>query len=217
MLPIAPEEGLRLLGRLLAAAPAAVAVCPVDWPQFLRSFGGGPRPFFDAMRAHAGAGVLPAAGWGTPASSPRASAPAQAAAGEQNLLTSLQSLPLALRQRRLLAFVQEQAGAVLGLDPAACGEHTPLKELGLDSLMAVELRNVLRQRLGPDRSLPATLVFDYPTVAAITDYLLRQLAETGEEKTGGEKTGGEEPGDFVLDIEALSDEEVERRLAGHFA
>ena len=49
----------------------------------------------------------------------------------------------------------------------------PLNELGLDSLMAVELRNVLGRRVG--RTLPATLLFDYPTIEALSDISAERL------------------------------------------
>jgi hypothetical protein len=56
----------------------------------------------------------------------------------------------------------------------------PLQELGLDSLMALELRNVLAQALG--RPLSATLLFDHPTIRGLGGYLLGLLAEDGMEK-----------------------------------
>ncbi len=66
----------------------------------------------------------------------------------------------------------------LGLDANTAVEDTrPLKELGLDSLMAVELRNALSQSLGC--SLPATLAFDYPTVATLATHLVGKLSDTG--------------------------------------
>ena len=49
----------------------------------------------------------------------------------------------------------------------------PLTEAGLDSIGAVKLRNALAQRLGAD--LPATITFDYPTVAAMAGYVAGQL------------------------------------------
>ena len=49
----------------------------------------------------------------------------------------------------------------------------PLMDAGLDSLGAVELRNTLATRFAMD--LPATLTFDYPTVRALSQYLVENL------------------------------------------
>src|SRR4029079_1569202 len=58
----------------------------------------------------------------------------------------------------------------------------PLQELGLDSLMAVELRNALSEVLG--QTLPATLMFDYPTVEVLSGYLSRHVgADVTAEKS----------------------------------
>ena len=48
-------------------------------------------------------------------------------------------------------------------------------DLGVDSLMAVELRNVLGAGLALQQTLPATLIFDYPSVQAIASYLARDV------------------------------------------
>ena len=79
------------------------------------------------------------------------------------------------RQLAILeAHVQSAASSVLGatgyrsLDP-----RLPLQEFGLDSLMSVELRNALAKSL--DCSLPATLLFDYPTVEGLTRYLAKEV------------------------------------------
>lgn len=47
--------------------------------------------------------------------------------------------------------------------------HQPLMDAGLDSLGAVELRSALSQACGAE--LPVSLTFDYPTVAALSQYL----------------------------------------------
>jgi NADPH:quinone reductase-like Zn-dependent oxidoreductase/acyl carrier protein len=76
-----------------------------------------------------------------------------------------------LRRPAVAAFVTGAARRVLGL--AASTEidpRQPFQELGLDSLMAVELRNAVGAALG--RPQPATLLFDHPTTAALVDHLL---------------------------------------------
>jgi acyl carrier protein len=103
--------------------------------------------------------------------------------------------------------------AVLGLDAErALDPGMPLGELGLDSLLAVELRNALATAL--ERTLPATLLFDHPTVDALTDHLLGELLTAGHPETAD--SGGasaQAASTMVASIEDLSDEEVERQLA----
>jgi acyl carrier protein len=238
---IAPQEGMELFGAILSQeiehsgrAPAQIGVTPVAWPRYAASFAGAGRPFFArfaggaAAAAHAPA-AAPAVG--------KAAAPARTNGAA--LSQELAALPAAKRRARLIDFIKVQAGQVLGLDPQACSERAPLSDLGLDSLMAVELRNVLSQRLGLKRPLPATLVFDYPSIQAMADYLLAGVLAldtvvqpVGAVHTAGQQPAGQlasglsslssaqssteadEPGDALLaDLESLSDEEVERRLA----
>ena len=66
--------------------------------------------------------------------------------------------------------------SVLGHDsPADLDPEQSLPEAGFDSLMALELRNVLRDGLGLRHKLPATLVFDHPTPSALAGFLLSAL------------------------------------------
>jgi acyl transferase domain-containing protein/acyl carrier protein len=73
---------------------------------------------------------------------------------------------------RLTEFVRGEVMAVLRLSAdERPSRQQRLLDLGIDSLMAVELRDRLSKALGPEHTLPATLVFDYPTIGAIADYL----------------------------------------------
>ena len=106
--------------------------------------------------------------------------------------------------------MRERALRVLGLDPGhALDPRAPLGDLGLDSLLAVELRNALGTTL--KLALPATLLFDHPNVEALTQHLLDTLfpaAPPAAAPAPAPKAGS------VLDAVAdLSDDEVERRLA----
>ncbi|MCU1503451.1 MAG: hypothetical protein JWM12_2805, partial [Ilumatobacteraceae bacterium] len=82
------------------------------------------------------------------------------------------------RGELLIGFVRQAIAHVLRItDADRLQRDQPLLDIGFDSLMAVELRNVLRTGLALQRKLPATLVFDHPNIAAIAAYLDRLLAD----------------------------------------
>jgi acyl carrier protein len=74
------------------------------------------------------------------------------------------------RRSMLRDEVRALAAKVLAASPRSVDLDEPLRDLGLDSLMAVELRNLLGVAVG--RMLPATITFDCPTVSAIAAYLM---------------------------------------------
>ncbi|WP_051898909.1 type I polyketide synthase, partial [Sciscionella sediminilitoris] len=79
------------------------------------------------------------------------------------------------RRDVLAGLLRAETGAVLAHPrPAAIDAATPLRDLGLDSLTAVELRD--RIRAGTGLELPATLVFDHPTIGELTEEIHAQLA-----------------------------------------
>jgi NADP-dependent 3-hydroxy acid dehydrogenase YdfG/acyl carrier protein len=108
----------------------------------------------------------------------------QAASGAATLMARLAKLTAAERSQQLLAAVTTAVSTVMGVPAAKLDPLSPLSELGLDSLMAVELRNHLAALTG--LRLPSTLLFDYPTPVALTGFLDRKLpgASQVEESTG---------------------------------
>ncbi len=95
-------------------------------------------------------------------------APGVAALAEQ-LAGAIGSAKLAV----LSDAVDEIVSRILGLGDLALERERPLNELGLDSLMAVELRNALGAACG--RTLPTSLVFDYPTAEALGRFLAVEM------------------------------------------
>jgi polyketide synthase 12/myxalamid-type polyketide synthase MxaB len=142
---------------------------------------------------------------------------------QSDILIQLAEAPFNKRRLMLLGYVQEQSCKVLGLDSVeAVGERVPLNELGLDSLMAVELRNLLGSNLKLKRALPATLVFDYPTVEAMTNYLAKEISllePEGQIENHQNERQSQAEGDrqdilnTLTSLEELSDEEVDQVVA----
>jgi acyl carrier protein len=90
-------------------------------------------------------------------------------------LRALDATPSNLRREKLRESIGQAAAIVLGRDASRLIDpHQPLQELGLDSLMAVELRNRLGNLAG--RTLPASLLFDFPTIERLADLLAPEFA-----------------------------------------
>ena len=96
------------------------------------------------------------------------------AVATRGLVDEVAELPEAERERAVLDVVAAEVAAVAGLgDSSAVAPTQVLKDLGFDSLMAVELRRRLSARSGV--KLPATLAFDYPTPRQIAGLVLKRL------------------------------------------
>ncbi len=129
----------------------------------------------------------------------------------RSLASELGALAPARRRAALVAHVREQAGKVLGLSAADLGLQQGLRELGMDSLMAVELRNRLQSSVG--QALPATVAFDHPTIEAISAFLAAEVTALGIEATPvAELHGAPPPAPLAAEIGRMSDEEAEAEL-----
>ncbi|MEW6733888.1 MAG: type I polyketide synthase [Acidobacteriota bacterium] len=90
------------------------------------------------------------------------------------LRSELLALPLDTQRRTLLeSHIREQVASVLKLAPSRIDLQTVLGDLGFDSLMAIELRNRLSNSLA--LTLSATLIWRYPTISTIADYLAQRM------------------------------------------
>jgi hypothetical protein len=86
-------------------------------------------------------------------------------------------------------------------------------DFGVDSLMAVELRNRLAQRLALTRKLTATLIFDYPTVAAIARHLATDVLEyTSSDREQPVRPAPATRSSSAAQIEELAEEQAEAML-----
>ncbi len=154
MLTLSAQEGLECFDAALATPQALLVGMRLDGA---------------ALRAQARAGLLPALLRGLVRAGPRR-------AGGGSLAARLTGLREGERERVTLEAVRSEVALVLGyrsLD--AVDPSRTFKDLGFDSLTAIELRNRLAGVTA--LRLPATLVFDYPTPLALAGFLTQALTE----------------------------------------
>jgi acyl transferase domain-containing protein/acyl carrier protein len=192
---IDPSRAFVQLERLLRDDAAYAAVFPMQWDRFLSRLPSGlDAGFFQAMARATAVATADDTG-----------ATGVRAAG---LVEQWRREPESAWPELILAHVARSARHVLGVDDSfPIGGRTALKDVGLDSLMAVELRNVLTRSLG--KSLPATLLFDYPSLDALVGYLQRIF---GLQPGPAPVEAVSEARPATDAISALSDEEAESLL-----
>ncbi|QQR41765.1 type I polyketide synthase [Myxococcus xanthus] len=182
---IPPEDGLQVFEQSLGLS-GQLGVLPVDWAVLGRR---GRSPLFEAFIEKA---------------SPAAS---------EGIRQRLDRLEPKARRGALRAHVGELVNGVLGrpttepLDP-----NQGFFEFGMDSLMSVELRNVLQRSLGT--SLPATVAFDNPTVNGLVDYLAAEVLGLKEEAAAPVEEAPEdaELESLLADVDSLDDDTVQAML-----
>jgi len=176
---LTPTTGLASLTGLLrhaSAQPAAtgaggiapqIAASPIDWPAFLKHVQGPGASYFDDF-AHLK--IDEPIGEG-------ASGETVVAARRAAAKGPFASMDTEQRAEYLRKEVESAAAAIIG---GSVSISEPLMAAGLDSLGAVELRNSLEGRLG--LQLPSTLVFDYPTIDSISEYVGTQVDPVGNDE-----------------------------------
>ena len=151
------EEGFAVLGELLNRGATQVVAVPADWSRYVRQMPRGTSA--SLLRSLISTSPI----FERPDAKP-----------EEDPTATWAELPAVQRLGRVRQLVEAHASRALGIAP---GKHIDprraLHEMGLDSLMSVELRNALAGSLR--RSLSATLVFDYPTIESLSHHLAKDV------------------------------------------
>jgi acyl carrier protein len=214
---IAPELGLRILEQAMRSGATQMSAVPLDVDTFVEQFPGAKRRgFFSRLVRESRPTRSRVAARPAVASSGAASA-SPSSPSSDGVRDQIAAAPPNKQRAVLTAHVQGCAARVLGLDVSAVHRRQPLSEMGLDSLMAVELRNTLGASVG--RTLPATLIFDYPTIERLAEYLgsevlgLESMRAAAAVGVAAAPSGDAADGDDLLSaIEGMSDADVDRLL-----
>ena len=186
--PMENAAALNALETAIEGQCAQVAIMDLDWQRFLGNRISRDTALFQEL-------------------SRREKVETSAAAGEDRVLQEILSATAAARLQLLSLHIKECARRVLSLDAGATiHDRVPLQDIGLDSLMALEMRNELAQSLG--LTLSAGLLFNYPTVEELAEHLLGLLPVAAASSV--ETTVGRNNDLAVLD--AMTDEEAEQLL-----
>ncbi len=112
----------------------------------------------------------------------------------------------------LLHFVQGEVIKVLGLNASEIPNlRQGLSDIGMDSLMAVELSNRLQKAL--EHALPSTLTFEYPTIEALTNYLASDiLALTPASNAALAAKNHSNPQSIINEVENIPEDQLEEEL-----
>ncbi|UMB71291.1 type I polyketide synthase [Mycobacterium paraterrae] len=168
---LSPADALAGLADLIAVAgdqgAASGVVARIDWAKFLPLYqNAGRRAFLAELEREV----------------PAAAAPVTTASGKTELVERLTNAPVQQRRKLMSDFLRDAVADVTRVDPSEIREDAGFFDLGMDSLMAVELRRRIEQNVG--KEIPATLAMDHPRLSDTVDYLLSDVLALTEQKAG---------------------------------
>jgi acyl carrier protein len=179
-----------------------VGVLDLDWPRLAAQASPRQAALLEPLVARANARA--AAGYGSGSGSGGSASGAGgtgAAAEPPAYLKVLADTPPLERQAVLVGFVQQQLAKVMGLgDPQQIDPGEPLFNMGLDSLMALELTVLLEKNLGV--RLTESLVFEHPTVDDLVRYFLRDVLFPEDADEGHTTSGASDPPKLAISSNA---------------
>ena len=164
---IEPQAGLDLLGKIMASSAPQVAVMNAQWSDMLKLLGSR-RP---ALLMEIAAEVQ-ASGSNVGASRV-----------DHAFRQQLQAADGATRQTLVEDYIRQELARIMGIEPASLETNQPLSTFGLDSLLALELKNNLEGRL--DFTLPMAKLMEGPSIASLAAETAKLVAGDGGETGDG--------------------------------
>ena len=158
-----PEQGIKALEKLVREDTTTSVVMSMDWSVFEEAVEDRPL-FLEDMLSSA------------------VDDDSDGSASSEDVLTRLRSVPASERVEVLESFLTHEVQAVLRLS-ATPSARVGFFDLGMDSLMAVELRNRMNRAFTGEYVTSNTVVFDYPDIASLASHLAEELGHLGEAST----------------------------------
>jgi len=195
---ISPEQGVQIIGNLLQHEIVQIGVMPVVWKKLLQQnpFGDKRPLLFEIAEAY----LLN-------------SDTMQNGSLQIELIQQLAKAPASEREMIILSRVVKHVASVFQLELNQNPNiHQNLAEMGMDSLMAVELNQLFQADIG--HALPSTLAFDYPTINELSQYLAQKILVNINVPSSGTKSDQplEVASGDASDIDTLSEDDTELEL-----
>jgi len=165
--PLSPADALAGMAELMASTGKGAShgiVARIDWASFLPLYQmAGKRSFFAQLQRE-----VPTEMTGVASAS---------LSGTTQLVDQLTLAPAQQRKKLVVDYLRDVVAEVTRIDAADIRDEAGFFDVGMDSLMAVELRRRLEQAVG--KELPSTLAMDYPRLVDVADYLLGDVLSIG--------------------------------------
>ncbi|GJF15963.1 putative polyketide synthase [Mycolicibacterium cyprinidarum] len=162
---LSPADALAGLADVVATSRAQGVVARIDWARFLPLYQqSGRRAFLSELESE-----VP---------TPATAALPTTLSGKTALVERLEGAPVQQRKRLITDYLRDAVAEVTRVDVSEIREDAGFFDLGMDSLMAVELRRRMEQGVG--KEIPVTLVMDHPRLSDAADYLLADVLGLSE-------------------------------------
>ncbi|MBA3832879.1 MAG: SDR family NAD(P)-dependent oxidoreductase [Chthoniobacterales bacterium] len=190
--PLTPDELILLLESFLSAGAAQAMALRVDWSKWGKSFRGlQDSPLLENVMVAGAEG-------------------AETGGAKNNWALKIEGAAPEAREGIIGEAVRDVVGSVLRVKPESLRADQPLTDLGLDSLMAVEIENSLESAIGV--ALPPASLMRARTIGQIATLIAEHLGGTAEADAPAPAPAMETTAVEAVDLETLSDEDIDRLL-----